>query len=764
MSRFLLVSLNIEAVLGETTISRRRRRLRTMPEGLDLRGVYGATLERIEEQGGERKRLGMAALMWVSHSERPLQINELLHALSIEIGSKILSIRNVPSIRTLLSCCLGLITIDEEASTIRLIHVTLQEYISTHPSLFGGAHSIIAETCLTYLNFQHINDLSPTLDAAPQSSPFLQYSSLYWGVHARREPTSGVISLALGFFSHFETHLSTKLLLMEMLRTIRWYIRDIPTDGRLTGFTGLHCASLFGIVEIVTAFTKKKNHKFDKRDSLGFTPLIWAAICGQEEVTKMLLEQQDPNPDKPDTYLCRTALSWAAEMGHEGVVKLLLGRTSVDSDLGAGWWGKTPRVVNMVLGKRHVNPNTHDIWDQTALSLAAGKGHEGVVRLLLGQRDVNPDRLDNDGHTPLSLAVKRGHEGVTRLLLERIDVNPNMEDDSGRTPIFYAAAKGNDAVVQLLLKRKDIKPNLGDKDGRTPLFYAAAKGHKEAVKLLLGRGVKPDTPDKTGRTPLSMTASRGHEAVVTLLIKRKDVNPNRKDNDGHTPLSLAAMNGYDGVVKLLLRHNDVDPDVQNEIGRTSLSIAASCGHEEVVALLLERGDVSPDRQDNDGHTPLSVAAMSGREGVVKLLLRHKDVNPEAQDKIGRTSLSIAASWGHEGVVALLLERGDVSPEKGDNMGRTPLLYAAAKGHEKVVELLLERKDVKPDRRDESGRTPLSLAESYRNKRVVELLQARRPATARATTLPATSPRTFVPFPQPHRRHTAQLDYPPSSQL
>ena len=82
MSRFLLVSLNIDAILQETTIYRRRQKLNAMTGGMGLGDAYGATLDRIKGQGGEKARLGMAALMWVSHAERPLKANELCH----EIG------------------------------------------------------------------------------------------------------------------------------------------------------------------------------------------------------------------------------------------------------------------------------------------------------------------------------------------------------------------------------------------------------------------------------------------------------------------------------------------------------------------------------------------------------------------------------------------------------------------------------------------------------------------------------------------------------
>ena len=168
----------MDSILGETTAYGRRQKLEAITQGLDLKDVYGTTIERIKKQGGEKARLGMRALLWISHSERLLQLHELLHALAVEIGSMDLNVERIPSVEALLSCCMGLVIVDREASTIRLIHYTLQEYLYTCPDLFGATHSTMAETCLTYLNFQTIKEIPPTLLALPQSTPFFKYSSL----------------------------------------------------------------------------------------------------------------------------------------------------------------------------------------------------------------------------------------------------------------------------------------------------------------------------------------------------------------------------------------------------------------------------------------------------------------------------------------------------------------------------------------------------------------------------------------------------------
>ena len=160
ISRFLLVSLNLDAILQETTTHRRRERLQVMTDELGLEHAYGATLERIRAQGDRKSGLGMTALMWICHSERQLGAEELCQALAVEIGSTEYNVNNAPSIRTVLNCCQGLVIVDKEGSTFRLIHHTLQEYLTSISILPQSPHSTIAETCLAYLNSQQVMALS----------------------------------------------------------------------------------------------------------------------------------------------------------------------------------------------------------------------------------------------------------------------------------------------------------------------------------------------------------------------------------------------------------------------------------------------------------------------------------------------------------------------------------------------------------------------------------------------------------------------------
>ena len=206
----------MDALLANPTKHQRRKTLGKMIDGFGLDEAYSTTLDRIREQKGNRMKLGMEALMWISHSERPLSAAELCHALAVEVGTMDLSFDNVPSIRTLMNCTLGLVTIDEQASTVRLVHFTLREYLAAHSNVFITPHSMIAEICLTYLNFQSICKLSTTLHTIPLTTPFLDYAACYWGFHARKEMAEGVKQLALQLLRRYANHISASLLMRKV--------------------------------------------------------------------------------------------------------------------------------------------------------------------------------------------------------------------------------------------------------------------------------------------------------------------------------------------------------------------------------------------------------------------------------------------------------------------------------------------------------------------------------------------------------------------
>ena len=509
--------LGMAAILGETTRARRQKMLTTVATvGVALSNVYSETLQRIREQNEGLSRLGMQVLMWVSHSQRPLQIQELCHALAVEIGSTDLDLDNAPSVDTVLDSCLELVIIDKN-STLRLIKDSLREYLSNQ-NIFPRAHQTLAETCLTCLNFFKVNNLSSGSTRDLPYTSFFEYCSLYWGIHAKVELSDRAKSLAVKLLSRKDNHASATLLFQRLA--------DDHPDVSHYKFTGLHCASYFGIVEVVKALMEMKGSDINQRDCIGCTPLMWAAQRGNEGVVRLLLARGDVDPDKTDNY-GETPLSGASAGGHEGVVRLLLARGDV-------------------------NPNVANSDGETPVWLASSEGHVGIVRLLLAKSNINPDLPDSCGETPLWCASSKGNEGVVRILLARGDVNPDKRCDDGQTPLWQASGMGFVGVMKLLLARRKVNPNMADEDGVTPLSQASLRGHEAAVKLLLSRAnVNPNKPDNGGRTPLALAASRGHEGVVKLLLAKANVNSGRRDNQGQTPLQVASINGHGEIVALL---------------------------------------------------------------------------------------------------------------------------------------------------------------------------------------------------------------------
>ena len=277
----------------------------------------------------------MATLTWLCHSERPLQVDELCHALAVDIGATNFDAENIPSIGTLLHCCQGLVTVDKEASTVRLIHYTVQEYLCAHPGLFNKSHSILAETCLTYLNSEQVKNFAFLSLPDYQSAPFLKYSSRYWGTYAGRFLSDHARALALELLDQYEDHVASVSLLEQAV--IPKYARYISTDSL---FSGLHGASFFGIVELATAIINAEDCEINRQDCTGSTPLAWAVMGGHVGVAKLLLGRESIDPDRANKH-DRTPLGWAAYEGHEGVAKLLLGREDVDPNR-PDMYGQTP--------------------------------------------------------------------------------------------------------------------------------------------------------------------------------------------------------------------------------------------------------------------------------------------------------------------------------------------------------------------------------------------------------------------------------------
>ncbi|KAI9858732.1 MAG: hypothetical protein M1813_007364, partial [Trichoglossum hirsutum] len=468
----------------------------------ELDDTYEEAIQRIESQNQDDIELAERFLSWISLAFRPLIVVQLQHPLAIDPKDKDIDKDALPYEEYLVSICAGLVTIDQESNTIRLVHYTIQEYFERIcTTWFPYAQTRIAMTCLLYISLDVFAKgpcgSNKELKALLQKYPLFQYAAGHWGDHARGDLEETIEGLALEF-------------VIQGIRQSRY--RHIDYHGRDHGLaedvTGLRIIAYFGLEgnSPATAQTPRRQcrlqgyQRSDSKDNYSRTPLSYAAEGGHEVVVKLLLGAKDVDPNSRNNDSSTSSLLCTARGGHEAVIGLLLSANGVD-------------------------PNSKNKDGSTPLLYATSGGHEATVKLLLGAKGIDLDSKNNDSSTPLLYAARGGHEAIVKLLLGAKGVDPNSKDKHGRTPLSNAAEGRHEAIVKLLLIVEGIDQDSKSGSGYSPLIYAAQKGHKAIVKLLLSvKGIDLDSKDRYGRMTLTYATMMGHEAIIELLTQLPDIN------------------------------------------------------------------------------------------------------------------------------------------------------------------------------------------------------------------------------------------------
>jgi hypothetical protein len=75
--------------------------------------MYDNAMARIEAQLHGYRELATKILACISHAVRPLRVEELQHALAVQIGDREFDDEGIESETLLVSVCAGLVTIDD---------------------------------------------------------------------------------------------------------------------------------------------------------------------------------------------------------------------------------------------------------------------------------------------------------------------------------------------------------------------------------------------------------------------------------------------------------------------------------------------------------------------------------------------------------------------------------------------------------------------------------------------------------------------------
>jgi ankyrin repeat domain-containing protein 50 len=371
---------------------------------------YREAIKRIDDQSESDRKTAMRALSYISCVRRPLNVEELRHALSVEIGDTKLDRDNFPATKILFDISAGLIRVDEKCSTTALVRHTLQEYLVKYPNkLLPEPEMELATTCLTYLSFDVFKNgpcsHEEALDQRVQEYRFLDYAPHHWGYYVIEVQLHKQMDLLRAFLKdEGKLYSSIQILNMPWHRMKGWYNR-FPKQ-----FSSLYVVAYWGLYEVLNVILQE-DRDINNRGSYGATALLLAAQCGHITVAHLLIDngaEIDMRTNKGET-----ALQWAARNGHKIVVDLLIANGA--------------------------NVMTEDDEEWTELDWAVIRAYDKVVKALL---DQYPDvgSASRGRNKALILAAEAGNETVIQILLHN-GAEINWKEYQGSSALSWLCRK-----------------------------------------------------------------------------------------------------------------------------------------------------------------------------------------------------------------------------------------------------------------------------------------------------------------------------------
>lgn len=253
--------------------------------------------------------------------------------------------------------------------------------------------------------------------------------------------------------------------------------------------------------------------------------LLVAARNGDREATLRLLVEDGVYINCKDT-LGFTPLMWAVYYNHFAVTELLLSYVA--------------------------NLNAKSLGGHTPLHIAVSKGSVECLNLLC-KAGANMNVRSKNGYTALHEACSSGHWECAKILLEH-KISVNIKSNEGFTPLHFAASKGYTDICKLLLEQ-GAAIDFTDTSGRTPLHVAATcPNGKDVVDLLIKKGANVVKKCLRHRTPLQHAieqnctisiptlkqaearnrASEATSEAVEKVGERKSVQLPKQDNGAPT--------------------------------------------------------------------------------------------------------------------------------------------------------------------------------------------------------------------------------------
>ena len=486
---FLWVFLQFSAIYAQKTDESIRHALKNLPKGLSK------TFARILLDSDQPEpSYQLSILKLVVAAQRPLTIEELREALSVVPGDSNWDYAKlINDIYSVLSSCGGLITVDEEDYTVRLLHASvkqflLDKYVTSSKEKFTmpGAYNRLADAVITYLNYgifdtQLSTAVIPPMKTAPVVSNIINTTL----------DTSAIAgNLAIAFLK------SRRKPNYDISKTLA----EARSSQRPSPIINFHF------------HTYAKSNWIDLMKYISVNPKM-----GNQLVKLMSGQLRESKLDAR----CRDTLLEIVRVGDFRFLQMIQSLLSELSQI-------------------------QDDRGRSLLSLAVALENQDVIRALCPQDILVPwDYKDVDGLSPLAWAARSGNAAVVSLLLDNQIFDGNSQDNNGWTPLHFAVTGRYHSTVDRLLRASRIQVNCSTNAGATPLMMAAAYGFTEIVRTLLQKSdIDIQCIDNNGQSAGTLALRNGHPVICTLIELKKCGNILEITEQGTNPKLEPEFNSF----------------------------------------------------------------------------------------------------------------------------------------------------------------------------------------------------------------------------